>query len=140
MKPQTSARSERAGASIWAVLVTAGAFTVLLGLVVDGGRLIDSRLESAHIAGQAARVAADSLSAASVRNGRDAVAVQSATTRANDYLHDAGMAGSVHVDGDTVKVTVTGRSQTQILSVLGISSFPIQETKTATAINEEDVP
>ena len=133
-------RTERGSASIWAVLVTAGAFTVLLGLVVDGGRLIDSRLESAHVAGQAARVAADSLSAASVRSGRDAVAVQSAITRANDYLNDAGMAGSVQVDGDTVTVTVTGRSRTQILSVVGISSFPIEETATARAINEEDVP
>ncbi len=34
-------RSERGSASIWGILVIAGAFTVLLGLVVDGGQIID---------------------------------------------------------------------------------------------------
>lgn len=129
-------RDDRGSASIWAVLVTAAAFTLLLGLVVDGGRLVDARVESAHAAAQAARAGADSLSAASVRNGHDAVAVATAITRAESYLRDADMTGTVHVAGDTVSVTVVGRSRTQILSVIGINSFPIKETQTARAVNE----
>ena len=133
-------RSERGSASIWAVLVTAGAFTVLLGLVVDGGRVIDARLASSRTAAQAARLGADSLSSASVRDGRDTIAVHAAVTRAQSYLHDAGMTGSVEVAGDTVTVTVTGRSETQILNIVGIDSFPIEETETAQAITEDDQP
>lgn len=140
MKPPSTFSGERGSASIWAVLVTAGAFTLLLGLVVDGGHLIDSRLESAHAAAQAARAAADSLSAASVRNGHDAVAVNSAITRAQAYLRDTGMTGTVHVTGDTVTVIVTGKSETQILNIVGITSFPIEETETAQAITEDDQP
>ena len=56
-------RDERGSASIWALLLTAGAFTLLLGLIVDGGRVIDARLASSRTAAQAARVGADALSA-----------------------------------------------------------------------------
>lgn len=132
--------ADRGNASIWAVLVTAGAFTVLLGLVVDGGRVIEARLESARTAAQAARLGADSLSSASVRDGRDQIAVSTAVTRAQSYLRDAGMTGSVRVAGGTVTVTVTGKSETQILNIVGITSFPIEETETSRAITEDDRP
>jgi len=133
-------RNERGSASIWAILVIAGAFTILLGLVVDGGRVIDARIAASRAAAQSARVGADALSAASVRNGNNAIEVDAAKARAQKYLHDAGMTGSVSVTGQTVSVTVTGSSETQILGVIGITSFPIEETETAQAITEEDVP
>jgi Flp pilus assembly protein TadG len=134
------ARNERGSASIWAILVIAGAFTVLLGLVVDGGRVIDARIAASRAAAQAARVGADSLSSASVRDGQDAISVETAQARAQNYLHDAGMSGAISVSGDTVTVTVTGTSETQILGVIGIGSFPIEESESARAITEEDVP
>lgn len=130
---------QRGSASIWALLLTAGAFTVLLGLVVDGGHVIDARLDSARTAAQAARVAADALSEASVRSGRDDVAAAEANRRANSYLASARMTGTVRVQGDSVTVTVTGRSDTAILGVIGIESFPIRETQTARAITEDDL-
>lgn len=132
------ARNERGSASIWAILVIAGAFTVLLGLVVDGGRVIDARIAASRAAAQAARVGADALSSASVRSGHDVIDVEAARTRAESYLHDAGMTGSVSISGRTVTVTVTGKSATQILGVIGIGSFPIDETESAQAITEED--
>lgn len=137
---RTRARSERGSASVWAVLVTAGAFTLLLGLVLDGGRVIDSRLASTRTAAQAARSGADALSAASVRNGRDEIAVATAINRAEKYLRDAGMTGFARVVGPTVTVTVTGKSTTVILSVIGIKSFPIEETQSAEAINQGAQP
>ena len=133
-------RNPRGSASIWALLVTASAFTLLLGLVVDGGRVIDARLASSRTAAQAARIGADALSAPSVRNGRDQVDVTRAITLAESYLHAAGMAGTVHVSAHTVSVTVNGHSKTQILGVLGIYSFPIKETQTARPITEEGAP
>ena len=133
-------RDERGSASIWAILVTAGAFTVLLGLVVDGGRVIDERVAASRAAAQAARAGADALSAASVRNGSDAVDAEAAQARAQSYLRDAGMDGTVSVAGDTVTVTVTGESKNQILGVIGVSSVPIDETESARAITEEDSP
>jgi Flp pilus assembly protein TadG len=138
--PSGGRRSQRGSATIWAVLVTAAAFTVLLGLVVDGGRVVDARLEYSRTAAQAARVAADALSQASVRSGRDDVAAGPAIERAHSYLHDVAMTGTVHIAGNTVTVTVTGRSDTEILGVIGIDSFPIRETQTARAITEQDTP
>jgi Flp pilus assembly protein TadG len=133
-------RDERGSASIWAILVIAGAFTVLLGLVVDGGRVIDERVAASRAAAQAARAGADALSAASVRNGSDAVDTEAARARAQSYLRDAGMDGTVSVAGDTVTVRITADSENQILGVIGVSSFPIDETESARAITEEDSP
>jgi Flp pilus assembly protein TadG len=133
-------RDERGSASIWAILVIAGAFTVLLGLVVDGGRVIDERVAASRAAAQAARAGADALSAASVRNGRDAVDAEAARARAQSYLRDAGMDGTVSVAGDTVTVRITAESENQILGVIGVTSFPIDETESARAITEEDSP
>jgi Flp pilus assembly protein TadG len=135
-KPQ----NDHGSAAIWALLVTATAFTLLLGLVVDGGRVIDARLEASRGAAQAARIGTDALASSSVRNGHDQVDASTAVARAQAYLHQAGMRGAVQVRGDTVSVTVTGRSATRILSIVGIDSFPIDETQTARAITEQDPP
>lgn len=140
MKSRSADRSERGSASVWAILVIAGAFTVLLGLVVDGGRAIDARIAASHAAGQAARAGADALSAVSVRNGHAAVNPDAARARAETYLRDAGLHGTVHVNGQTVTVTVTGTSTTEVLGIIGIGSFPVTETQTATAINEATAP
>jgi Flp pilus assembly protein TadG len=131
-------RGERGVASIWALAVTAGAFTVLLGLVVDGGSVIEARVAAAHAAEQAARLAADQLSAGSVRNGGDAVNPAAAGDSARQYLRAAGMTGTVRVEGDTVTVTVHGRTDTKVLGVLGITSFPVDEAATAEGVTEED--
>jgi Flp pilus assembly protein TadG len=133
-------RDQRGSAAIWAMLLTAGAFTVLLGLVVDGGRVIDARLDSARVAGQAARTGADALSQAALRSGQDQVAAGAAIQRAQSYLRHTGAHGSVRVHGDAVTVTVTGRSHTRILGVIGIDSFPISEAKTARAVSKEEPP
>lgn len=131
---------EEGAAAIWAIAVTAGAFTLLLGLVVDGGHLINDRLEAARTAQQAARVGADALSAASVRSGGDAVDAAAAADQARGYLEAADMAGTIRVDEDAVTVTVTGTSRTRILGVIGIASFPVQESATARGITEGDLP
>lgn len=131
---------EQGSASIWALLVTATAFTLLLGLVVDGGNVIDARLESSRAAAQAARLGADALSQPDLRSGRDQVDAARATTQATSYLAATGLKGRTSVQGHTVTVTVVGRSPTQILGVIGINSFPVRETRTARAITEQGAP
>ncbi|ROR91153.1 hypothetical protein EDD33_2015 [Nocardioides aurantiacus] len=131
---------EQGSASIWALLVTATAFTLLLGLVVDGGNVIDARLESSRAAAQAARFGADALSQPDLRSGRDQVDAARASAQANSYLAAAGLQGRTSVQGQTVTVTVVGRSPTQILGVIGIGSFPVRETSTARAITEQGAP
>lgn len=128
--------SEAGSASVWAILITAGAFTLLLGLVVDGGRLIDARIDASHAAAQAARAGADALSGSSVRNGNASIDPSVAQTRAENYLHKAGLTGTVRVVGDTVTVTISDVSKTQILGVIGIKSLPVNESRTATAVTQ----
>lgn len=129
-------RCQRGSISVWALLITIGAFTPLLGLVVDGGNLINARLEASRAAGQAARVGADALSAASVRSGGNDVSPDLAITRARGYLEELNLDGDVSVTGDTVTVTVTGSSPTTILGVIGVISFPISQTQSARGITE----
>ena len=122
---------------MWAVLVVAGAFTVLLGLVVDGGNTLDVRQQAHRVAAQASRQGADELSSGIVRSGGDSVATSAAVARAQSYLRAAGMHGTVQVSADTVTVTVTGRARTRILSVIGIGSFPVRESESAQGIEKE---
>lgn len=133
-------RSECGSASIWALLLTSGAFTLLLGLVVDGGHLINARLEAARVAAQAARVGADQLSAASVRSGADAVDQEGAAAAVRRYLTATDHHGTFSVAGDRVTVTVSGRSPARILRVIGIESFPVRESETAQGITGPEVP
>lgn len=140
VRQATGTRSDQGSASVWALLVTATAFTLLLGLVVDGGSVIDARLESSRAAAQAARLGADALSESSLRNGRDQVDAAAATSQANSYLQAVGLHGNTRVSGHTVTVTVRGRTPTQILAVVGIGSFPILETRTARAVTEQGSP
>lgn len=137
---RTPGHGQHGLASIWVLLVTAGAFTMLLGLVVDAGTVVNARLEAARTAQQAARVGADALSQSSVRSGGDAVDAEAAARLAHGYLRTAGRAGTVRVDGDAVSVTVTGRSPTRILGAFGIASFPVRETGTAHGITGEETP
>lgn len=135
-----SIRNQRGSASIWALFVIAGAFTMLLGLVVDGGRVIDARIGACRAAAQAARAGADALSSAGVRSGQHSIDREAARARAQGYLRAAGLTGTVGVSGDVVTVQVTGRSTNRILNIIGITSFPINETESARAITEEAAP
>ncbi len=125
---------------MWALLVTAGAFAALLGLVVDGGELLNDRLAAARTADQAARAGADALSDGSVRNGADIINAHRAADAVHTYLRESGLRGVVRVTGDTVTVTVTSATHTRILSVIGVDSFPITEDATARGITGSERP
>ncbi|MEO7844371.1 MAG: pilus assembly protein TadG-related protein [Nocardioides sp.] len=124
---------------VWTLLMATGLFLVLLGLVVDGGTAINDRLEAKRAAEQAARGAADELSASGVRSQNDTIAVAASAARAQYLLTEAGWTGTVTITGTTVRVRVSGPpTRTRFLAAVGVSSFPVTVHGTATAITGPD--
>jgi len=126
-------RDERGVVSVWTVLTASGVFLLLLGLVYDGGNAIDERLEAHRAAEQAARAAADEMQG--VRDENEAVNVATAKARANQILTQSGWSGTVTVTGLDVTVRVVGTSENSFLNVIGVKSFPVDVTGTATSIS-----
>lgn len=139
MRPRTghgrAGRDERgAVTSAWVLLLASGAFTVLVGLVYDGGNAVDARLEAKRAAEQAARAGADQISAAAYHSGHEGIDTAAATSRAREVLSAAGWTGTVTVHGDRVTVIVSGSSPNKVLGVIGVEAFRVEETGTAQAI------
>ncbi|MDP4032930.1 MAG: hypothetical protein Q8P60_08800, partial [Pseudorhodobacter sp.] len=101
-------------------------------LVYDGGNAMNERIAAHRAAEQAARAAADEMRG--VRDGTEGINQATATARANQILREAGWSGAVSIDGLDVTVRVTGRSDNVFLGAIGFSSFPVDETGTATSI------
>lgn len=124
---------ETGAMALWLIsAVLAG--TALLGLVYDGGRIIDARLDADRVAVQAARAGADQLSEASIRSGDNEVAAQAAIAAARDYLHATGRTGRVEVAGDRVTVTVRDTVTPKILNAFGFGPVNIREAESARGI------
>ena len=126
-------RDERGVVSVWTVLTASGVFLVLLGLVYDGGSAVDARVEAHRAAEQAARAAADEMQG--VRDENEAINLSAAKARADQILNQSGWSGAVTVKGLDVTVTITGKSENTFLNVIGIKSFPVDVTGTATSIS-----
>jgi len=125
-------RDERGVVSVWTVLTASGVFLLLLGLVYDGGNAVDARLEAHRAAEQAARAAADEMQG--VRDENEAINLSAAKNRAHQILTQSGWSGTVTVTGLDVTVNVTGTSE-NTFNVIGINSFPVDVTGTATSIS-----
>lgn len=89
------------------VVILALAFLFCLGLVHEGGELLQVRRQSATLAQEAARVGAQQLDWETYREGADEVPLDAAaaTSAAQAFLGSAGADGTVSVSGDTVTVT-----------------------------------
>lgn len=136
MKTRPSRRDERGVISVWTILMASGVFLVLLGLVYDGGNAMNERIEAHRAAEQAARAAADEMRG--VRDGTEGINQSTAEARASQVLQQAGWTGTVRIDGLDVTVRVTGKSDNAFLGAIGFSSFPVDETGTATSITGPD--
>lgn len=122
---------ERGSASVWAILLASTIFLGVLGLVYDGGTVLNQRAQAKQVAEQAARAGVDQLGA--LRNGEDTVDPAAATARAQQVLRQAGWTGTVTVSGNRVTVEVTGDYQTIFLPVVGINHLRIDQTGSAQA-------
>ncbi|MFL1380924.1 TadE/TadG family type IV pilus assembly protein [Nocardiopsis protaetiae] len=102
------ARDDRGQVSAF-VAVLALAFVLCLGLVYEGGELLQARRQTATLAQDAARVGAQQLDWNAYRAGADEVPLDpaAAAAAAQAFLTAAGATGTVSVSGDSVTVTCT---------------------------------
>lgn len=122
----SSADSERGSLTLFAVVFALG-LLLMTGLVVDGGARLTAQARADHQAEQAARVAAQAIDPASLRNGQP-VALDPARARsaALAYLAAAGYPDAVvTLTGDSVDVRVTGHQPTVILGLIGRPSLDV---------------
>lgn len=120
-------------AAVILVLLTPVLFA-LAGLVLDGGRAIAARQRSADIAEQAARAGVNALDVTALRaTGSDAIDPTAARTAACRYVAvaDPGAACQVVATPQRVTVTVTGRTSTVLLGLVGINTFHVAGTAAA---------
>jgi Flp pilus assembly protein TadG len=132
-------RSERGAAAAVVVLFTIALISVA-GLVIDGGYALGAQRRAMNAAEQAARAGADQLDQGALRDGHVRVDPARAQAAALDYLHAAGLHGSVTISGDTVTVTVQTEQATTLLQIVGVRSLPITATASARSIDEDDTP
>jgi Flp pilus assembly protein TadG len=134
----TSVRDERGAAAVFVMLMTV-ALLVGAGLVIDGGYALAERRQLNSQAEQAARVGADALDQASLRDGGtpvvDPARARSAAAR---YLADVGATGTtVSVTGNIVTVTIAGHVETTILSIAGVTRIAVSASASAASIDAD---
>lgn len=124
-----AARDDRGQVSAF-VVVMALAFILCLGLVHEGGGVLQARRQTATLAQEAARVGAQQLDWDAYREGADEVPLDAAAAAAaaQAFLGSAGATGTVSVSGDTVTVTCT---LTYSFTLIPAGSTTVETTATA---------
>lgn len=132
IRPGTAERGDEGFVTVWTIFAASGIFLLLLGLVYDGGTVVNDRIAAHRAAEQAARAAADQITG--LRSGAEAVDVPAATRAATRVLAASDWTGDVAVNGLEVTVTVRGRTPTVFLGAVGIDALTVEEQGTATAV------
>ena len=123
-------RSDRGNAALMIMVVTASLLT-LVTLVYDGAERMQSGREATRFAGEAARTASQEMSGSLIVGGAPKVDTAAGAAAARAYLRQAGVDGTVTVDGDTVTVTVTVTPDLAFNSA--VAGDPVTGEATATA-------
>lgn len=110
-------------------------FLALAGLVADGGHYFDAKQAAASEAEQAARAGAGSLDLSALHAGTVALDPGSAVAAAESYMAASGHPGTAWVQGDTVYAQISYRLPTQLLGIIGVGSFEIHVTESATDVS-----
>lgn len=114
---------------------------LIIGLVIDGGRALNSRSHAAYMAQEAARAGAQEIDPAQAIPGdRIAVDPQAARRAASSYLEREGLTGTVDVDGggNALHVEVSETHGTIFASLLGTSSITVTGDGSATLLHQPD--
>jgi Flp pilus assembly protein TadG len=129
--PPTRRADDRGTVTTFAVVV-ATALLVCLGLVVDGGRLVDARIEAADLAGGAARAGAQELTG--LRAGDRVIDPARAEAAARAFLASTGASGTVAATPAQVTVTVEVHRGFTLLGLAGLSGRTVRATRTAVPV------
>ena len=93
-----------------------------VGLAYDGGGIVATKRQAMNEAEQAARAGAQGLATEDVRNrGAQVLDASRAEGAAQDYLDRIGRTGTIVVDGDAVRVTVTISRSMSILPLPAVT-------------------
>lgn len=103
------------------------AILALAGLGLDGGLALAAKVKANGHAEAAARAGAQALDLAQYRaSGQLQLLPAQAAAEARSYLRGVGADGTVTVSGNTVTVRVTASQPTQLLGLIGVSSFQVR--------------
>ena len=118
---RSSERSSERGGVLPLVAVFLVGLVAMVGLVYDGGRLVDARRRATDQAEQAARAGAAQLDPASLRgDGPYVLDGPAALAAARAYLAATGATGTVTLSGNEVRVTVAFDQPTVLLGLVGV--------------------
>ena len=114
------------------VVLFSVALFALLGLLAEGGTVLDARIEAVTEAEQAARAGAAVLSPATLHSGGLLDRNDGPVTAAEAVMASYGHPGVATVTGSVVRVTVRPFSvPTPLLALVGISTMTVGATATA---------
>lgn len=102
----TRLRSERGNAALFSLVVVAALLTIVT-LISDGAERMQAGREATRVSGEAARTASQEMTGALIVGGAPKIDTAAGAAAARAYLRQAGVDGTVTVDGDTVTVTVS---------------------------------
>ena len=131
-------RDERGSISVW--FATASfAMIILVGMAVDLGGKVHTQQQARSAAAQAARTGAQEVQGSTAVRGEDLrVDSNAAKAAAQDYLHAAGVEGTVRVvNGDTLIVTTTDTYTSKFLGIIGLDSMQVTGEASARLIRAE---
>ena len=131
-----AARRDNEKGSI-SIAVLAGALCMIpvVGVAADFGGQAVAEQRARSVAAEAARAGGQRVQLDALARGQQTQLDTSlAVGAANDYLAQAGAAGSVSMAGNTVTVTVTGSYDCIFLSIIGIGSLPVSGTSSADVV------
>lgn len=126
--------SERGSVTVLVAVLTM-ALLLVGGLVVDGGFALTAQRRAFNEAEAAARAGAQAVDLDALRaTGAVQLEPAAAAALAESYLAEAGRGGTVQVDGDTVRVSVSFRQPMVILSAVGVGPLEIKGRGEARAV------
>lgn len=111
-------RDEAGAVTLFMVLMVPVLLIGLGGLVFDGGRILVAKRQAMNVAQQAARAGAQGVATEDIRTGATGAQrldPDRARARAEAHLVLLGHSGTVSVEGEVVRVTVTVERQARLL-------------------------
>ncbi|MGP3769754.1 hypothetical protein ACTWJ8_02885 [Streptomyces sp. SDT5-1] len=125
--------------TVFVVLVSV-AVLMFGGLVLDGGLALAAKARAIGEAQEAARQGAQALDLTAYRaNGALRLLPEQARALAERHVAATGDSGTAVATADEVTVTVTARSSTQLLRVVGIQSLTVSASGSAHPVRNSGI-
>jgi len=137
-QPRRRPRDERGAITVWFATASL-VMIILVGMAVDLGGKVHTQQRTRSVAAQAARTGAQEVQGSTAVRGEDLrVDIAAAKSAAQDYLHAAGVNGTVTVTGgDTLIVRTTDTYDPKFLGIIGLDAMQVTGEASARLIRAE---